>query len=164
MAGLGRAIGLFGTGVSDLFGAQASKITAQGDWAAAQSYTAAAGIARKNESLTNLSTEIQEAQTNRKVLQTIGGQTAAEGAANVGQGGSAGDLLRESMQQGALAKTLVQTQGAIKANAFEEQALAYTSMSTAAKAASNAADEAAKGQTFGAAFSFAGGALGLLGL
>jgi hypothetical protein len=154
---------MFGTGVSDLFSAEGDKALAAGDFAAAQSYTRASSIAEENKGLSELSTEIQQAQLNRKITMTEGAQVAATGAANL-EGGSAGDLMRMSIQQGALAKTLVATQGHINANAYEEQATAYQAMSASATAAGNAAEQAAKGATFGAAFSFLGGAVGLLAL
>jgi hypothetical protein len=161
--GLGGAIGLFGTGVQDLFTAQGDRAAAAGYQQAAQSYQTAAGIATANIGIEQNSVAIQQAQLDRKIEMTTGSATAAEGAANV-SGGSAGDIMRMSMQQGALAKGIVSTQGQIQENAFAEQATAYQAMSASAIGAAGAASAAAKGATAGGIFSFIGGAVGLLAL
>lgn len=165
MAGsIGGAIGMFGGAVGDLFTAQADRAIAKGDWDAAQQYNYAGTIAEANKQLTELSTQIQETQLQRKIDKTIGAEQSAVGGANLGPGGTAGDLLRESMQQGSLAKQLVSTQGAINENAFESQAAAYRAMRASSQAASNAADKAAQGAEIGAAFKFGSGIMGLFGI
>ena len=162
LGGLSSAVGMFGAGVSDLYTAKADRIQAEGEWMAGASYHAAAGISRQNVSITELSTAIKEAQLTRKINMTEGAQVAAEGKANV-TGGSAGDLMRERIQQGALAKTLMNTQGQIEENSFKQQAIAYDAMATSAEHASNALDEAAKGAEVGAAFKFLSGGISLIG-
>jgi hypothetical protein len=161
--GLGSIFGLFGSAAQGIFGSQASQALAQGEFQAAGFYQQGAQIATKNIGLEKESVDIQEAQLNRKVEQTIGTQTADIGAANL-SGGSAGDLMRDSLHQGALAKAVVSVQGSIQENAFAQQAAAYSAMSASATAAGNAANKSAQGQLFGGILSGVGGLLGLGGL
>lgn len=151
-----------GAGVNDLFQAEADKAQQKGDYAAAGSYGYAAFLEEQNKGLSQLSTKIQTAQLNRKINQTIGAEKATAGAANVSPGGSFGDIMRDSLNQGALARTLVQTQGAIEANAYEAQATGYRAMAASAQAAGDAAGAAAKGAGIAAIFQFGGAGLGLL--
>jgi hypothetical protein len=161
--GIGGAFGLFGSAVQGLFGSQASKQVAQGEFQAAGFYQQAANIATHNIGLEKESVDIQEAQLNRKIEQTIGTQTADIAGANL-SGGSAGDLLRDSLRQGGLAKAIVSIQGSIQENAFAQQASAYGAMSASATAAGNAAETSSQGQLFGGILSGIGGILKLGGL
>lgn len=147
--------GAIGGAVQDFFGAAAASDTAEGDRDAASAYRKAEHIAEQNAELTGVSTQIQEAQLHRKVEQTIGAETADVAAANLA-GGTAGDLMRSSLQQGALANAVVAAQGGVNRNAFEQQATAYEGMAESADAAANAADKSSMGGLLG-------GALGLLG-
>lgn len=147
--------GDLGGGISSIFGGIASEETAAGFKDAAAAYGKAATIAGQNANLTTFATQIQEAQTQRKVEQATGAETADVAGANLA-GGTAGDLMRSSIQQGALAKSIVQTQGAITKNSFTQQAEAYDAMQSEASAAASAASTSAIG-------SFIGGALGIGG-
>lgn len=160
--GIGGLIGGIGGAVSDMYTSEADSIEAAGDWTAAQSDTAAANIENQNINLEKLSTQFQDVQTQRKISQTEGAATAIEGSGNVG-GGSAGDIMRESVQQGALAKTIINTQGAMQENAFQAQEDAYTGEATALKAKSNAEDKMAQGAQVAGVFSILGGIAGMLG-
>lgn len=159
-AGIGSAFGLFGSAVQGLFGAEASQALAEGEFQAAGFYTQAANIAKTNIKYAEQSTDIQLAQLNRKIEQTIGTQTADIGAANL-SGGSAGDILRDSLQQGGLARAVVSIQGQIQENAYAQQASAYNAMSAAATAAGNAAEASSEGQLFGGILSGIGGILSI---
>lgn len=161
--GIGSVFSGFGAGVNDLFAAEGSELAAGGDFAAAQSYERARGISLQNEQIAGAATVIQESQLQRKIAETVGTQKAATAGANL-EGGSAGDLMRMSLQQGALAKTLVQEQGQITRNSYAQQAEAYDAMATSAVAAGNAAEVASKGQQSAGIFSFLGAGIGLLAM
>ncbi len=162
LTGLGSLIGNVGTFLSSQSTAAASELLAQGDQTAAASYNKAADIAVQNVGIEGMSTAIQQAQLNRKIYQTVSSQQAGLGAGNV-SGGSAGDLMRESMQQGALAQTLVTTQGDIQKNAFEEQATAYQGMAGSANAAAAAAVQQANAQQQSGLFGLLGGLVSFIG-
>ena len=147
--------GELGGGISGIFGGIAGQAEAGGFEAAADAYGKAANIANQNANLTDFSTKIQVAQLNRKIEQTTGAELAATAGANVA-GGSAGDLMRSSIQQGALAKSVAQTQGAVNKNGFLQQAEAYTGMQGQAEGEASAAKAKSTG-------SFISGALGIAG-
>lgn len=120
-AGIGGAVG-------DLFGAI-------GDEQAAAAYGKEAQIAGQNEALATTSAAIQEAQQARAVTQAIGSEQATTANAGFTMGGNASDLLRQSIQQGALAKSLITQQGTITALGFEEQRQAALGKEAASRTA-----------------------------
>lgn len=126
----GTRLGAQGTRLS----AEGQRIKARGDLAEAENYDLAAGLALENQAYTQASTRIQLAQTDRQITQTIGGQRVSVAAAGFGSGGSAGDLLRDSASQGALAKAVLSNQGLITEAGYKEQAKSYQTMSAAARA------------------------------
>lgn len=103
-----------GGAVSDLFGAF-------GDFQAASAYDEAAKIAGQNATLAQVSGQIQEAQTARTVTLATGTETAGTAGAGFTNSGSAGDLMRSSLEQGALQKALVTNQAAITTQGYLEQ-------------------------------------------
>lgn len=129
MSGFSDAGGFPGLGgaVTDLFGGIAGL-----DEAGA--YGKAGKIASQNAELTQVATNIQEAQLQRQAYQTISAQKAEVGGAGFAAGGSAGDLLRSSVQQQHLASGLVATQGEITKQGYEQQAAAYQGQAAAAQA------------------------------
>lgn len=147
--------GDLGGAVSSIFGGIGAEASAGGYEAAADAYGKAARIATQNANLTLYSTQIQEAQQERKFEKVTGAETAATAGANL-SGGTAGDLMRSSIQQGALARSVIQAQGAVNRNAFLEQATAYEGMQGQAEGAASAAHSSAMG-------GFLGGALGIAG-
>jgi|SRR5579884_410277 len=154
--GIGSAVGAF-------FGAQGSEDLAQGDFQAAKLYADAADIAKQNVQIAKESTIIQEAQLQRQITKTIGAEQAAIAGNNL-QGGSAGDLIRSSMQQGALARAVLSQQGFLEQQQFKQQALGLEAQEAAAVAAGNAALQSAAAQRWGGIFSLIGGVVGLFGL
>lgn len=122
---LGDIITGAGQAIQDLFGSE-------GATAEANSYYSAAALAQQNAALTSASTKIQETQTQRQIAMTEGTQQADVASAGFTESGSALDLLRSSAQQGALAKSLVNIQGAINENSYAAQAGAYTGAAQAA--------------------------------
>lgn len=162
--GIGAALPLFGNAVSQLFGSQssaaASMASAQGSTAAAEAYDKAAEIARNNKRLSAMSTAITETQLDRQINLTLGKQGAQVSGAGFTHGGSAGDLLRSSIQQGGLAKAVMGIKGQIEVNAYEAQATNYAGMASqarsAAQAATSSASSSSSGGLFGSILSGAG--------
>jgi hypothetical protein len=161
MSGFGGLIGGIGGAVGDMFTAEADTIEAKGDWDAAARDINAANIEDQNINLEKLSNNIQLAQATRKIAQTEGTGVAIEGAGNV-SGGSAGDIMRENIQQGALAKTMINTQSAIKENADLAQEDAYKGEAEQLRAKSNALDKQAQGAQVAGIFSILGGVAGMM--
>ena len=149
----------FGGGVSDLFAASADqtkadalRLKAQGDVLEGQNYGLASDLATQNEQFTAQSTAIKQAQLDRSITQTIGGQQADVAGAGFAASGSALDLMRDSASQGALTKAVAGQQGLITEAGYQEQATCYTNMQAAAglaaqedTLAAGAADKAAEG-------------------
>ncbi len=95
-------------------------------------------IRQQNAQLTAASTRIQAVQTARTVAQSLGTTEADVAGAGFTQSGSALDILASSAQQGALAKSLVNIQGAINENAYAAEAGANLAKAKAAKEANTA--------------------------
>jgi hypothetical protein len=114
--------------------AESLRTKAQGDLAEAGNYDLASTLATANEQFTAQSTRVQEVQTQRQITQTIGGQQASVAGAGFTSGGSAGDLMRDSASQGALAKGVLAQQGAITEAGFTEQAQSFTTMANTGRA------------------------------
>lgn len=148
-----------GGAVSDLFAssadrskAQGLRLKAQGDAIEGQDYDLAASLAGQNEKFTETSTAIKQAQNDRAIYQTIGGQQADIAGSGFAASGSALDLLRDSASQGALTKAVAGQQGLITEAGYTEQQQSYQNLSKAAglavqqdNLAANAADNAAAG-------------------
>lgn len=120
---------------SDLGGAVGDIFGGIGSLKAADAYGKAANIELQNAAIAKESTQIQETQTQRQIFQTLGAQQAAVGASGFASSGTAQDLLRSSISQGALQKQVIAAQGQINVNAYEAQATAYQGQAAASKAA-----------------------------
>ena len=129
----------FGSAISDVGSAFGDLATAKGDKAEASAYTSAAALAQQNVGIEKASTAIQQTATQRQVYKSLGATKAAVSGGGFSVGGSAGDILRESAQQGAVQKQLTGVQGQIQENAYQTQATVYTGEASAAKAAASAA-------------------------
>jgi hypothetical protein len=129
LAGVAKGAGSIGGAVSDLF-------AAKGDKAEATNYTAAAALADKNAQYTELSTGIKNMQADRQIYQTIGQQQADVAGAGFSGGGSSGDLLRSSAEQGSLTHATLSEQGLIQEQGYQEQAASYRTMASSANNAS----------------------------
>src|ERR1700679_700573 len=99
--------------VTALGGAVGSLFTSEGNTAEANSYTSAGELEEQNAQLTAASTRIQETQMARQVSQSLGTTQADVAGAGFTESGSALDILKSSAQQGALAKSLINIQGAV---------------------------------------------------
>lgn len=139
-----------GGAVSDLFTASADRSKAQGDFAEAQDYDLASGLATQNEEFTVQSTAIKQAQNDRQIYQTMGGVTADTAGSGFAASGSSLDVLRDSAAQGALTKAVAGQQGLITEAGYDEQAKSYANMQAAAIMAGNAENNAATGADIGA--------------
>ncbi len=111
----------FSTGVGDIFGGI-------GDLAEASDYGQAATLEETNVALEKQSVAIQQAQLGRSIYQNEGAQREAAAANGLTTGGSAGDIFRSSVTQGALAHQLVGRNGLLQENSFQAQADAYKGM------------------------------------
>lgn len=137
-----------GGAVSDLFNSSAHKYKAQGDLIEAQNYDLASELATQNEKFTETSTAIKQAQLDRSIYQTIGGQQADVAGAGFAESGSALDLMRDSAAQGALTKAVAGQQGLITEAGYTEAAKSYSNMADAARMAASAENNASTGSIF----------------
>jgi len=113
--------------------AEGLRIKAQGDIAEAGEYDLASVLARDNEEYTKQSQIIQQAQLDRQINLSIGEAQANIGGSGLKQSGSAIALLADSASQGALAKHVLEMQGHIQEEGYEEQAKSYDLMAGAAR-------------------------------
>jgi hypothetical protein len=116
--------------------AQADVLKSTGDTLEGNAYGQAATLSELNATYATASTNIQAAQTQRQTFGVIGSQRADVAGAGLAESGSALDLLRSSASQGALAKSLVESQGQITVAGYQQQAESYTAMQQAAGIAS----------------------------
>jgi hypothetical protein len=127
--------------------ASADILQGQGDVLEGQAYGEAASLADLNAQYTAQSTAIQVSQADRALYMNLGTQAAAAGGSGSSGGGSAADILRNSAQQGALNRAVVQQQGLITEAGYTEQANAYTLQQQASGVAAEAQNVAAGGET-----------------
>jgi hypothetical protein len=137
------AFGTIGAGVSDLFSVGGYRSKAQGNLMEAANYELAAKYAEQEAEYTKESTAIQTMQAERQMYKSMGQTTADVAGAGFTTGGSALDLLRESASQGALQQAVLQRQGLITEQGYEEQAQSYRTMEAAAQMAASAEKKAA---------------------
>lgn len=154
---IGQGIGDIGTAASDIFSGieadEGDQIKAEGLEAEATNYEEAAVLAGQNEQFTVQSTAVQQYQAHRN-LEKAQGTTAAEiGAAGETTGGSAQDIIRGNVQQGAIQKQIVGQQGLITEAGYAEQQEADTTMA-------NYASEAAGQENSLGTLSLIGGIVG----
>lgn len=145
-------INSIGGAVNDLFAADAHQSKAKGLRIEADNYDIASDYAEKNQKFVETSTAIKQAQMDREIYKTIGGQQADIAGAGFAASGSALDLMRESAQQGALTKAVGAQQGLITEEGYKVQAQTYTNMGVASRMAADAEDEAATGAYWSAGF------------
>jgi hypothetical protein len=141
-----------GGAVSDLFAAEGHKLKAQGLRLEAENYDRASAYSLKNEQFTELSTAIKQAQTDREIYKTLGGQQADIAEAGFAQSGSAIDIMRDSAAQGALMKAVGAEQGLITEEGYKVQAESYKNMGEASRLAASAEDNAATGSYIASGF------------
>lgn len=140
-----------GGAVSDLFSADALRTKAAGSRIEAQEYDVAGALSKQNEQFVETSTAIKEFQTQRQINQTVGQQQADVASNNFEEAGSALDLYRDSVAQGALTRAVLGQQGLIEEAGYKEQAQSYALMSSASRMAADADEHAAVGAEWSAA-------------
>lgn len=115
------------------FHAQAAgdRIKAVGFDSEAEDYTMASSLAKQNEQITGISTQMQSAAQQRNFEKVQGGTISQIAGANL-SGGSAADILRENAQQGAIANAAINAQGQITEAGYATQAGTYKDMSSLA--------------------------------
>ncbi len=124
--------GLAGGAASDIFGAYGTGLKAKGNELEAENYREASKFATLEAQIQHSTTAVQESQAQRQAIQGIGMASASIAGAGFGSGGSAGDILRSSAQQGALHSAVVEQTGQVQEIGFEEQAKSYENMAKAA--------------------------------
>jgi hypothetical protein len=107
------------------------RIKAQGDLAEASNYVLASELAGRNQQFTAASTAIKQAQLDRSITSTIGGQQAQVAGAGFAASGSALDLLRDSASQGQIARSVAGDQGLITGASYVEQQTSYQTLAQA---------------------------------
>lgn len=135
----------FSTSFSDIGGAVSDLFSSAGDSLSAGSYRQAAAISGNNAKLEEQSTAIKEAAIQRQNYKVLGGQQNDVASAGFSASGSALDLMRDSIQQGAMTKAVAGLQGQINENGFLSQQIAELGEA-------QTADTAAQGDIFGAIF------------
>lgn len=126
--------------------AAADLLQGTGDTLEATSYGQASTLAEQNAAYTTAATNISLAQGQRQIYQTIGGVKAGAAGSGLTTGGTAGDILRMSAQQGALNQAVTPSQGQIQVAEHQEQAQSYTAMQQSAELASQEQTFAAQGE------------------
>lgn len=124
---LQTGFGDIGSAVADIFGGI-------GNQKAAGSYEEGASIARQSARESEWATAIQQVKLSREVDKTLSGQASDVASAGFTSGGSAGDLLRDSVSQGAIGHQLTQVQGSINTEAYLSQAKALEGQAAASNA------------------------------
>lgn len=134
----------------------ADKAKAVGAGYEAANYGMAATLAGQNAQYTEESTAIQELQQTRTNYQQYSGAQSDIAGAGLRESGSAISILRDNAQQGQLALGVIQKQGQITEEGYQEQQSSYENLQKAALAQQSADNEAAKeseeGGWLGAAF------------
>lgn len=143
-------ISAVGAAISDLYGAKASKRTAQGYDASGLSLGRAAELADQNAAITRRSTALTKMQQEREIYKTIGGQQADIAGAGFSMSGSALDIMRDSTAQGDLTLRLIEEQGAINENAYKLQAEGFRGQQQLAVAQADAYRISAAGKKISA--------------
>jgi hypothetical protein len=145
-------IGSIGGAVQDIFASSAHETKAKGLRIEVDNYDRSAGFADQNARFTEVSTEIRQAQLDRDIFKTIGGQSADGAGAGFAASGSALDLMRDSASQGALMKAVGEQQGLVTEEGYKVQSANFTAMGQAARMAADAEDDAATGALWSSGF------------
>ena len=162
LSGVGGALNSFGSAASDLMSAQAYETSAEGDITVANDYAQVVAEYGKEMNITKGSGAIQLGQQERQNEKVMGQQQAVAGAANVSSGGSAGDIMRDSMREGALAKMTIQGQTAIQLEGETVAQEGAQAQEDKAISAANTAQAQAGAAGVAGAFSMASGIFSLL--
>jgi hypothetical protein len=147
-----EAFGAFGGAARDLFQGLGAFTTAEGKRIEAANFDMAAKFAQQNAVWAHANIAVKEAMNQRKAFGLLGAQGAAVAASGFAAGGSAMDILADSVSQAAIEKALATQQGLITELGYKEQARSYAAMAESARMAAEAADMAGWGNLIGGAF------------
>ena len=121
--------GVTGGGVASGIG---SVFGAIGDFQEAGAYGQAAKLAEQNAVLSAFSGKLKAAQEQRQVNKVTGAQSADYyGAGLDAKSGSAADVIRNTVQQGALEKAVIVGQTTQQMNAYNQEAKQFKAMQSA---------------------------------
>lgn len=123
--------------------AEAGRLQAQGNLVEGTNYDLASTLAAKNAEYSRYSTGVQETMADRQIYMGLGKERSDIAGSGLAESGSALDLLRDSAQQGALQKELIQKQGDIQEAGYNEQATSYTNLANYARTAASTEDSIA---------------------
>lgn len=158
MPDLGSAggIGAIAGGVGDLFGGIFGDIAAgdqaTGYKAEGAAYRTAQTYAQQNAVISQEAGDIKEEQAKRQIFKVLGAQSAEYSGAGLTSGGSAQEVMRDSVSQGSLEKAIINEQTQINVTGYKEQAAQFGGMAAAADAAASAAKAAGTGDLLGGIF------------
>lgn len=139
-------LGLQSKASIDNANAGASDIQATGYQAESGAYQNVADIAANNATVAGVAGGIKLLQENRALRTTMGSQRADVAAAGFGNSGSSLDLMRSSIQQGALTRQFTNIQTAQTQGGYLEEGAAAGAEVAGANMASSAASALAKQQ------------------
>lgn len=123
---IGGIAGAAGDLIGGLFGAAGSA-------AEAKAYKQAAKYALQNAVISQEAGDIKLEQTSRQIFKTLGTQQAGYAGAGLTSGGSAQEVIRSSVSQGALEKAIVNEQTQINVIGYKAEAAQFAGMAAAAK-------------------------------
>ena len=118
---------------TDLGGSISSLFSGMGELAAASAYTQASQLNQSNAAISQASGQLNAQLATRNAYQTMSTTQASTEATGFTLSGSAGDILREQAQQGALAKSVALSQGELQSQSFAAQAAAEQGQAASAK-------------------------------
>ncbi len=132
-------LGLQSKASIDTANAAASDIQATGYQAEAGAYGTVEGIAGNNATIAGIAGDIKLLQESRALRTTLGSQKADIATAGFGNSGSSLDLMRSSLQQGALTRQLTNIQTAQTVGGYQAEGAAAGAEVAGANMASTAA-------------------------
>lgn len=143
----GALYGDLGNAAAATGAANAANITAAGDTSEANLYDEASGIAANNAQTELLSGQLQQFQSTRNLMSTLGAQKAGYSAAGFQDTGTTLSVARSSLQQGLLQNQILGENANIAAGGYLESAAASAATGAAASTASAAANANAAADT-----------------
>lgn len=125
--------------VSDLFTGLGDFASAKGYKKEAKAYGQAQLYAEQNAVIAQEAGAIKLDQTGRRIYRVLGAQQAEYAGAGLTGGGSAQEVMRSSISQGALDKAIVNEQTQINVTGYKEEAQQFAALKAGAQAAATAA-------------------------
>ncbi|MFZ0373021.1 MAG: hypothetical protein WAL39_06870 [Xanthobacteraceae bacterium] len=148
-----------GAGVSDIFAGFGDVDKMKADELEQGQYDQAAAYAGQEAEISQMSTQIQEAQKVRQTTMAMGKTASEVAGAGFAASGSGLDIMRSNAQQGALAQAVTSEQGMVQTQSYQEQQQNFETMATIAGNAAKSANMASIGSFAAAGISFAAAAV-----